>query len=129
MREQLYWLSDAEWKCLEPLLPRGRRGARRVDDCRVISAIMHMLRSGARWRDCPPEYDPDTTIYRRFNRWSRQGIGRAMFEALTGSTGIGTAAIDSSHIKAHRSAAGGKGGPSRRRSAARVAGGPRKSTP
>jgi len=53
-----------------------------------------------------------------------------MFEALTGSTGvIGTVAIDSSHIKAHRSAAGGKGGPSRKPSAGRAAGGPRKSMP
>jgi transposase len=130
MRKQLYWLSDAEWHRLEPLLPRGRRGAHRVDDRRVISGIMHMLRSGARWRDCPPEYGPYTTIYNRFNRWSRQGIWFEMFEALTGSTGIiGTVAIDSSHIKAHRSAAGGKGGPSRKPSVARAAGGRRKSMP
>ena len=60
-----------------------------------------MLRSGARWRDCPSAYGPYTTIYNRFNRWSRQGIWFAIFEALTGSTGItGTIAIDSSTIKA-----------------------------
>jgi transposase len=119
---KLYWLSDAEWARIEPLLPRGRRGAHRVDDRRVLSGIVHMLRSGARWRDCPAAYGPYTTIYNRFNRWSRQGIWFAIFEALTGSTGvIGSAAIDSSHIKAHRSAAGGKGGPTRRRSAARAA--------
>ena len=46
MRKQLYWLSDVEWKRLEPLLPRGRRGAHRVDDRRIISGIMHILRSG-----------------------------------------------------------------------------------
>ena len=130
MRKQLYWLSDAEWKRLEPLLPRGRRGAHRVDDRRVVSGIVHMLRSGARWRDCPPEYGPYTTIYNRFNRWSRQGIWFEMFEALTGKTGIvGTVAIDSSHIKAHRSAAGGKGGTMKKPSAARAAAGRRKSTP
>ena len=118
MRKQLYRLSDEDWKQIDPLLPRGRRGAHRVDDRRVISGIMHMLRSGARWRDCPPEYGPYTTIYNRFNRWSRQGIWLAMFKALTGSTGvIGTAAIDASHVKAHRSAAGGKGGSSKRPSA------------
>jgi len=48
---KLYWLSAAEWFRLEPLLPRGRKGAHRVDDRRVISGIVHMLRSGARWRD------------------------------------------------------------------------------
>src|SRR5690348_17481562 len=49
---------------------------------------MHMLRSGARWRDCPPEYGPYTTIYNRFNRWSRQGIWLDMFKALTGSAAV-----------------------------------------
>ncbi len=67
-----------------------------------------MLRSGARWRDCPVEYGPYTTVYNRFNRWSRQGIWLAMFETVTGQAAIiGTAAIDGSHVKAHRSAAGG----------------------
>ena len=114
---KLYWLGETEWSRIEPLLPRGRKGAHRVDDRRVISGIVHMLRSGARWRDCPPGYGPYTTIYNRFNRWSKQGIWLGMFEALTGTTGtIGTAAIDSSHVKAHRSAAGGKGGLSSKRS-------------
>jgi transposase len=74
MAKQVYWLSDADWRRIEPLLPRGRRGAHRVEDRRVISGIVHMLRCGARWRDCPEVYGPYTTIYNRFNRWSRQGI-------------------------------------------------------
>ena len=53
MAKGYYWMSDAEWARIEPLLPRGRKGAHRVDDRRVISGIVHMLRSGARWRDCP----------------------------------------------------------------------------
>jgi len=129
MGKQLYWLSDAEWKRIEPLMPRGRRGAHRVDDRRVISGIMHMLRSGARWRDCPSEYGPYTTIYNRFNRWSRQDVWTDIFFALTGSTGrIGTMSIDSTHIKAHRSADGAKGGTSTMRSAARAVGARQKST-
>jgi transposase len=109
---KLYWLSDAEWARIEPLLPVGRKGARRVDDRRVISGIVHMLRSGARWRDCPAVYGPYTTIYNRFNRWSRQGIWRGLFFALTRSTGgcTGVCAIDSTHIKAHRSGGGRKRG-------------------
>ena len=120
MSKHLYWLDDASWAAIEPLLPRGRRGAHRVDDRRVISGIMHMLRTGARWRDCPADYGPYTTIYNRFNRWSKQGVWEDIFYALTGSSGlIGgvTASIDSMHIKAHRSAAGAKGGRWRRLSA------------
>src|SRR5579885_226532 len=123
------WLSDSEWARIEPLLPRGRRGAHRVDDRRVISGIVHMLRSGARWRDCPAAYGPYTTIYNRFNRWGKQGLWHKIFEALTGNSGIyGPAAIDSTYIKAHRSAAGGKGGLSSKRSAPRAAGAPASST-
>jgi len=70
-----------------------------------------MLRIGARWRDCPPEYGPFTTIYNRFHRWSQQGVWFAVFEALTGHSGVwGSTAIDSTSIKVHRSAAGAKGG-------------------
>jgi transposase len=63
MSKHLYWLDDASWLAIEPLLPRGRRGARRVDDRRVISGIMHMLKTGARWRDCPAEYGPYTSRF------------------------------------------------------------------
>ena len=52
------------------------------DDRRIISGIIHMLQSGARWRDCPAEYGPYTTIYNRFNRWAKRGRWCAIFEAL-----------------------------------------------
>ena len=127
---QVYWLSDAEWARIEPLLPRGRRGAHRVDDHRVISGIVYMLRIGAPWRTCPAVYGPYTTIYNRFNRWSRQGIWLQIFEALTGQNPIhGLTMIDSTHIKAHRSAGGAKGGATSKRSASRAAARRASSTP
>jgi transposase len=125
-----YMIDMGSWSRVEPLLPRGRRGAHRVDDHRVLSGIVFMLRSGARWRDCPPEYGPYTTIYNRFNRWSKQGIWLAMYEALTSSAALdGTASIDSTAVKAHRSAGGGKGGPFSRQSAGAEVEEPPKSTP
>jgi len=50
MRKQLYWLSSAEWKRIGPFMPTDRPGAHPVDDRRVISGIIHLLRSGARRR-------------------------------------------------------------------------------
>ena len=129
MAKQVYWLNDVEWSRIEPHLPRGRRGARRVDDRRVISGIVHMLRSGARWRDCPAAYGPYTTVYNRFNRWSRQGVWSGIFYALTGVRDVETASVDATYAKAHRSAAGAKGGPSPRPSAPPAADAPLSCTP
>jgi len=128
-KREVYWLSDAEWASIEPYLPRGRRGAHRVDDRRVISGIVHMLRSGARWRDCPSVYGPYTTVYNRFNRWSRQGVWSEIFYALTGVRDVVSGAIDSTYVKAHRSAAGAKGGPSPTRLAPPAADARPRSTP
>jgi transposase len=74
---RLFWHSDAEWAKIEPLPPRRRRGARRVDDRRVISGIMHMLHSGARWRDCPAAYGPYTTISTASIAGAGRGFGPA----------------------------------------------------
>ena len=49
----LFWLSDAQWALIEPFMPKNQPGARRVDDRRVISGIVHVLQTGGRWRDCP----------------------------------------------------------------------------
>jgi transposase len=102
-----FWLDEAAWSVIEPLLASNQPGARRVDDRRVISGILHVLRSGCRWRDCPREYGPYTTIYNRFNRWSRRRIWQRIYQTLVDQGRIGgTIAIDSSYVKAHRSAAG-----------------------
>ena len=79
--DDLFWLSDEAWAVIEPHLPQGRPGARRVDDRRVISGILHVLKSGCRWRDAPPAYGPRTTLYNRYNRWARQGDGGACSSA------------------------------------------------
>jgi transposase len=121
--DDLYWLSDEAWAVIEPHLPHGRPGARRVDDRRVISGILHVLKSGCRWRDLPPTYGPRTTLYNRYNRWARQGIWRRLFEHVAGAAAVpNELAIDTTHIKAHRSASGAKKGKRRRRSAARAVG-------
>ena len=68
---RLFWLSNEAWAAIDPHLPRGKPGKPRVDDRRVISGILHVLKTGCRWRDVPPEYGPATTIYNRYNRWSQ----------------------------------------------------------
>ncbi len=117
-----FWLDDRQWAAIEPLLPKNQPGARRKDDRRIISGIIHVLKVGCRWQDCPAIYGPPTTIYNRFHRWARRGIWRRLFAALVAVDPAGIQMIDSTTAKAHRSAAGGKGGPTSRRSAALAAG-------
>src|SRR5688500_15808299 len=98
-------MSDVRCARIEPHLRAGLPGPAREDDRRVISGIVHMLQCGARWRDCPSDYGPYTTIYNRFNRWSKAGRWQAVFAALVKEPAQPQAlAIDSTSVKAHRSA-------------------------
>lgn len=122
-----FWLSDEQWAVIGRLLPAAGAGARRVDDRRVISGIVHVLKSGCRWQDCPAVYGPPTTIYNRFHRWSGKRLWHRLLAALIQTDGSAFQAIDSTSVKAHRSAAGGKGGRTRRRLAGLAAVEPAKS--
>ncbi|WP_429807211.1 IS5 family transposase [Ensifer sp. B1-9] len=123
MSRSLFWLSNEAWLAIEPHLPKNQPGARRVDDRRVISGIIHVLKSGCRWCDCPADYGPSTTIYNRFNRWSRRGFWTKLLDALAEAGAVTkSTAIDSTYIKAQRSAFGGKGG-GRRQAIGRSRGG------
>ena len=119
---QLYWLSDQAWAAIAPHLPKGLPGKPWVDDRRVISAILHVLKTGCRWRDVPPAYGPPTTVYNRFTRWSSRGIWQRMFEKMAAAGPVPEElSLDSTHVKAHRSAQTTKGGRGPKRSGSRGA--------
>src|SRR6059058_5665497 len=119
-------LSDEEWALLEPLMPKSRKSAR-ADDRKIMNAIFYVLRTGMPWRDLPEQYGPYTTAYNRFNRWSRRGIWKRMFEQFAARSRDGLLFIDSTVVKAHRSASAGKGGNGNKESVSVAAAGVRKS--
>jgi transposase len=99
-------LTDFEWSVIQPLLPNKPRGVPRVDDRRVISGIVDVIRDGLMWRDAPAVYGPHKTLYNRFVRWSRAGVFDRIFAALAaGSEATGAVMIDATHLEAHRTAA------------------------
>ncbi|MGH7057992.1 MAG: IS5 family transposase [Acetobacteraceae bacterium] len=105
-------LSDTEWRIIAPLLPNKPRGVPRADDRRVLNGIFFILRTGSPWRDLPERYGPYTTCYNRFNRWAKAGVWLKIFQALARRSPASLHLIDSSIIRAHQHAAGGKkGGP------------------
>jgi transposase len=124
-----FWLSDTQWTAIEPHLPMIHTGPVRKEDRRIISGIVHRFREGCRWRALPDEYGPYTTVFNRFNRWSKRGLWQKIFKALVEAGGIpDLGMIDSSAVRAHRSATGAKGGSNIRPSADRAAGARRRST-
>ncbi len=81
-------------------------GIPRVDDRRVLSGIVYVLKHGLMWRDAPQPYGPHKTIYNRFVRWSRMGVFNRIFAELPGRAGEpDRITIDAIHVKGHRTAA------------------------
>ena len=129
MNRDLFWLTHEQFAKIAPHLPADTRGKPRVDDRRVISGIIHILKSGSRWIDAPPEYGPRKTLYNRFVRWADKGVWLKLFHVLAGAGGhLHKCSLTGSAVKAHRSAAGGKGGRKVRLSGARVVAGRRRFT-
>ena len=102
---ELFLLSQAQMRRIERYFPLSH-GVARVDDRRIVSAIVFVIRNGLRWRDAPPEYGRHKTIYNRFIRWSRLGVFNKIFAALAHKGGKPERVmIDATPLKAHRTAA------------------------
>lgn len=118
-----FWLTEEQMDRLRPHFPKSR-GKPRVDDRRVLSGIIYIKKNGLQWKDAPTVYGPPKTLYNRFVRWSRMGVFARIFAELArpGPHGA-TIMIDSTHLKAHRTAASlSKGGRARGPSDGRKAG-------
>ena len=101
----LVWLSAAQMRRIEPYFPLSH-GVPRVDDRRIVSGIIFVIRNGLHWCDAPKDYGPHKTIYNRFIRWSRLGVFNRIFAALAAKGGKpDRLMIDATHPKAHRTAA------------------------
>ena len=102
---EVWLLSEAQMRRIEPYFPLSH-GIPRVDDCRIVSGIIFVIRNGLRWRDAPVGYGPHKTIYNRFIRWSRLGVFNRIFAELAAKGGKpDQLMIDATHLKAHRTAA------------------------
>lgn len=109
---QRHDISDRIWGLLKPHLPGQSGGWGRVaqDNRRFINAVFWILRTGAPWRDLPPDYGHWKNVHRRFCRWRDKGTWEALLEKLTDEPDYEWLIIDASHIKVHPHAAGAVGG-------------------
>ena len=82
----LIWSSEAQMRRIEPYFPLSH-GVPRVDDRRVLSGIIFVIRNGLRWRDAPLDYGPHKMIYNRLIRWIRLGVFNRIFAAVAAKGG------------------------------------------
>ena len=102
---KIFLLTREQMLRIQPYFPLSH-GVERVDDRKVISGIMYVIRNGLQWKDAPVAYGPHKTLYNRFVRWSRMGVFNLIFTELAKrSDGTAQLMIDATHLKAHRTAA------------------------
>ena len=96
--------------------------------------MLWLGKTGAPWRDLPERYGPWRTVATRFYRWTKSGLWQRILAELqregdaAGRLDWSVHMVDGTSIRAHRHAAGAKGGSRNRRSAARAAASARSST-
>ena len=106
-----------------------RRGRKAEDDRRFLEALHFFTVENVRWRALPDRFGPWNSVWKRFDRLSKAGVFEAFFDALAAmSSSAHLIQMFDSTVRAHVSAAGAKGGRKGKRSVARVAASPRKST-
>lgn len=101
----LFLLSEVQMARIAPHFPLAH-GVPRVDDRRVVSGIVYVIKHGLQWKDAPKGYGPHKTLYNRFIRWSRMGVFDRIFAGLAAEgPKPERIMIDATHLKAHRTAA------------------------
>src|SRR5258706_10886678 len=103
-------LTDAQWLQVEALLPVRRGPRAKRGDRNFVNAVMWRVRTGAPWRDIPERYGSWKTTYNRFARWAALGVWEHIFKSLQVDIDDAGSLLDSTIVRAHQDAAGGKGG-------------------
>lgn len=105
-------ITDKAWEKISPMLPgqRGQWGGIAKDNRKFINGVFWILRTGAPWRDLPPEYGKWGSVHQRFRRWRDNGTWEKILEALIEEPDYEWLMIDGSHCKVHPHASGAKGG-------------------
>ena len=109
--ERRYALRDDQWERLDPLGLPGQRnhvGVTARDNRLFVEAVLYRFRAGIPWRDLPPHFGNWHRVYVRFNRGSKQGVWQKVFAQLAKESDNECALIDSSIVRAQRSAAGAR---------------------
>ncbi|TCS18456.1 transposase [Caulobacter sp. BK020] len=112
-----YELSEAQWMRIAPLLPGKATdpGRTAADNRLFVNGVLWVLRSGAFWQHLPERYGKWKSVHARFTRWAKNGVWEKVFAELIKARDNKYLMLDSTLVRVHQQAAGGKGGPKVRR--------------
>lgn len=106
-------VGDELWGLVGPLIPKVKRrhrypGRKRIDDRKVLTGILFVLKTGIPWEHLPQEMGCGSgmTCWRRLRDWQQAGVWQALHEVLlarlNGAEEIdwSRAVVDSSYVRA-----------------------------
>ena len=100
-----------KYRKIEHLMPIPRKPAE-ISNYQFMCALLYIIENGCKWRALPKKYGKWHTIYMKFNRWSKNGTMKKIFEKMQALNIIDvrtdTLCIDSTSIKVHPDAAGAR---------------------
>ena len=95
-------MTTEQFDQVKHLLPKANNiGRPALDNYRTLNAIFWVLRTGAPWRDLPPDYGNWNSIYHKFRKWCEQGIFINILRELNSDKSI-LIQIDSTYCKVHK---------------------------
>lgn len=117
------WLRDDQWQRLGSMLPgkAGDPGRTGEDNRLFIEAVLWVARTGSPWRDLPAEFGLWNSVYKRFGRWSDNGVWERTFAELAKDADFEEMFLDSTIVRAHQHSSGAAKKKARKRSGARAA--------
>jgi len=108
-----YELTNDEWEQIKDMLPperSGKKGRPCIDNRKMLNGMLWIARSGAQWREMPTRYGKWSGVYTRFRVWRDRGVLELIFRALSDKADKENLSVDSTSVKVHQSANGGKKG-------------------
>jgi transposase len=105
-------LSEGQWERIAPLIigRPDQKGSTGRDNRMFVEGVLWIVRTGSPWRDLPEAFGEWNSVFRRFSRWSRKGVWRRIFVAMSDDPDFEYLIVDSTIIRAHQHAAGAKKG-------------------
>ena len=84
--QERHRLRDDQWDRIKDSLPgkKSDPGRTAADNRQFIEAVMWIGRTGASWRDLPPERGKWSSVHKRFIRWSQKGFWQMIFNTFGG---------------------------------------------